>query len=177
MQHRCAYRGCGEVIPDIYSRVIVLEHGKYYCDERCREFERRHNREGPRKMPFLMKAAVVVAVTTLLAVLWASSAHKSFGAPPPDSSHIFSAWFLSQKQVNGVSPCCGDEEHVGGDGHYVNVRNLGQGYEVEIDGVWVLYPLPIDKSYHSNPTGRNVVWYTKGEGYINFYCLRLAEGT
>src|SRR4051812_7229315 len=114
-----------------------------------------------------MKAALVL----LLFVLSFNPAHA---APPANASGKFSEWFLAQRQIDGVGLCCGDEAHLGGDGHYVDVRNaVGGGYDVKTEEYgWVHYPLAVDPTY-PNPTGRNVVWYsidTRAHKPV-FYCL------
>lgn len=139
-------------------------------------------------------AIVVIAIAGLIlvGVMAHQAAHAEWHGPVGP----YHEWFLAQRQdvldptvsgregaiING-GPCCGDEEHVGGDGHYVDVRSIGGGkYEVFVRevGQWVLFPLPV--KWHENPTGQNVAWYTitpgeHGQMTINWYCLRLAEGT
>ena len=110
----------------------------------------------------------------------------------------YSAWFKTQKMEPGEyavrdldehirSPrnCCGDEEHAGGDGHYVKVEHRADGYYVFVREFerWVLYPYHVNPD-HENPTGQNVAWYaiSPGDGPshkgldITWYCLRLATG-
>lgn len=86
-------------------------------------------------------------------------------------------WFLAQKQETGA-PCCGDEEHYGGDGHYVNVRRIGNVYQVFVKelGFYATYEGPVNPN-HENPTGQNVAWYVVDGHDIRWYCLRLASGT
>lgn len=95
-------------------------------------------------------------------------------------------WFVSQMRAPEApfpGPCCGDEEHYGGDGHYVDVRTLPNGhYEVFVKeaGAWMLYPFPVNPSY-PNPTGENVAWYVayriNDSWSVTWFCLRLAQGT
>lgn len=129
-----------------------------------------------------------------------ASMPPSFGRWDPDKSGIsaqqvaeFHSWFVTQLQEpdsieRKPGPCCGDEEHYGGDGRYVEVRSVGNGrYEVFVAelGKWVLYPKQVNPD-HPNPTGRNVAWlkiYNMPDGMggsvhqIAWYCLRLAQGT
>ena len=97
------------------------------------------------------------------------------GPPGP-----YSQWFKSQMQEppNQTISCCGDEEHFGGDGRYVDVRSVGGYWEVFVreKNEWVLYPYPVNPE-HSNPTGQNVAWYRIDEDSIIWYCLRLSGGT
>ena len=124
---------------------------------------------------------------------------ESFGRWDPATSNIsaqevsqFHDWFVTQLQERDAvelkpTPCCGDEEHYGGDGRYVDVRSAGNGrYEVFVEelGQWVLYPKPVNPA-HLNPTGQNVAWlkvYTIPDGVggkthqVIWFCLRLAQG-
>ncbi len=145
----------------------------------------------------LISVLPLTVIGALALVLVAMS--PSFGRWNPATSGIpaqevsqFHDWFVSQQQERDPAelkpaPCCGDEEHYGGDGRYVKVRSVGNGhYEVFVDevGQWVRYPKPVNPD-HPNPTGRNVAWlkvYTMPDGdggtthQIIWFCLRLAQG-
>ena len=97
-------------------------------------------------------------------------------------------WFVRQMQEPpDGGPCCGDEEHFGGDGRYVDVRSRPDGqYEVFIreEGAWVVYPKSVNPAY-ANPTGQNVAWYVAykvpdpsgvARWDVRWFCLRLAQG-
>jgi hypothetical protein len=116
----------------------------------------------------------------LVLLFFVLSCNIANAAPPANASGKFSEWFLAQRQIDGVGLCCGDEAHLGGDGHYVDVRNnvdLG-GYDVKLDELgWIHYPYAVDPTY-PNPTGRNVVWYAiyaPGNPPV-FFCLRVSNG-
>jgi len=146
-----------------------------------------------------LPANLPLSLLVALAIVFAS-VPQSFAHWDPDKSGIsaqevaeFHTWFTTQLQEpNAIerkpTPCCGDEEHFGGDGRYVEVRSVGDGrYEVFVNevGKWVLYPKRVNPD-HLNPTGRNVAWlkvYDMPDGMggtlhqIAWYCLRLAQGT
>src|SRR5579864_8500540 len=100
----------------------------------------------------------------------------------------FHEWFVKQMQEPPeMGPCCGDEEHYGGDGRYVDVRSLPSGqHEVFVKeaATWILYPKAVKADY-PNPTGQNVAWYiayripeSDGAAHweVRWFCLRLAQG-
>ena len=123
---------------------------------------------------FLLAAALILGWSFFLFAMAAYS-----GPPGP-----YHQWFTTQMQEppNQTTPCCGDEEHFGGDGHYVQVRSIGvDRYEVFVPELrqWILYPRTVDPT-HPNPTGQNVAWYViynvGDQASITWYCLRLAQG-
>ena len=131
---------------------------------------------------------IAFAIAVFAAAMTLVSAARAEYKGPPGPYHD---WFLAQRtepEYMGpnsrplIGPCCGDEEHYGGDGRYVDVRSLPEGhYEVFVKeaGMWMLYPKPVNPD-HDNPTGHNVAWYVayKIEDHwsVNWFCLRLAQG-
>lgn len=134
-----------------------------------------------------MIGVVAALLGLLLIIVIRSEAHAHWN---PLTSGIsaeqatqYSSWFVTQRQEESNISCCGDEEHAGGDGHYVDVRHIGDTYQIFVRelGIWVIYPNAVNPS-HKNPTGQNVAWYkiSRPKGSlptITWYCLRLAEGT
>lgn len=105
-----------------------------------------------------------------LFMAWAAWGHD------PSGHGAYTDWYVSQRQENGFSLCCGDIDEKGGDAHFVDVKQVGDQFFVKIDEAWVLYPRPVNP-YLYNPVGHNVAWFNKTTEGITFYCLRLATGS
>lgn len=137
---------------------------------------------------------LVAALSIVLATMSQSFGHWDVRTSGISAEQVaeYHDWFVTQLQERDSveskpTPCCGDEEHYGGDGRYVDVRSVGDGkYEVFVTELarWVLYPKPVNPGY-PNPTGRNVAWlyiYATPDGqggktqHVTWFCLRLAQG-
>lgn len=130
--------------------------------------------------------STLVVAWALAAGLLSPVAYAAYDGPPGP----YHDWFVTQRQEQnpdcrgcGVAPCCGDEEHYGGDGRFVDVRpSAGGRYEVFVREAaqWMVYPLAVNPDY-PNPTGQNIAWYIAykiGDHWdVNWFCLRLASGT
>ena len=132
------------------------------------------------------------ALNVPLCLLSAAAIGAAILAPAHGAWHgpdgPYHQWFVGQMQEPpDLGPCCGDEEHYGGDGRYVDVKTLPGGqYEVFVReaGTWIVYPKTVNPSY-PNPTGQNVAWYlaykipdSDGHAHwdVKWFCLRLAQG-
>jgi len=160
------------------------DHVSVFCTMECRADYMTRTMRRSRSRSWLLVAGILVIIGV---------AFKAWGAPPPNASGHYTQWYLEQQQLDEepvcnragechLKSCCGGPEEEGGDGRSVNVRyvghddTIGDRYEVEINGVWILYPRPVPRAL-DNPTGRNVAWLRiNTDGSVTWYCLRVALG-
>lgn len=90
--------------------------------------------------------------------------------PPDNADPSLAPWFKSLKQPGTGAECCAIS-----DCRSVEVRRVGQGYDVKIDHkwhvsstFWLRVPAERILDEHRNPTGGAVLCYTPEAGILCF---------
>ena len=92
-------------------------------------------------------------IAILLAALITAAPTK--GSPPPNADPSLAPWFESLQRPDGTGSCCSTA-----DCRRVQSRMADKGYEVLLDGVWVVVPRN-NVLHRDNPTG-DAVACTRG---------------
>jgi hypothetical protein len=108
-----------------------------------------------------------VAMAGAAAVLLLSPAIEA--APPADSDLKYKDWFESLRQPGTGIPCCSIA-----DCRLTAYRMSADGYEVPLDGRWIVVPADKVLNHIPNPTGRGVVCYSPPASIFCF--IRATDG-
>jgi hypothetical protein len=102
-----------------------------------------------------------------LTLAWAIVSSPALAAPPPDSDGRYHEWFQSLKQPGSGTSCCSIA-----DCRVEPYRQTPIGYEVLIDGDWVLVPDDKILQQIENPVGRAITCHA---GKTIFCFVRVTE--